>query len=175
MHLLASEGIGTGVVINGKTITGYRGIFGEVGHMSIDAMGAKCVCGNYGCLEMYCSALALVRDVLMELPKHPDSSLNGEAQITADAVRLYILDRQEEGELKARDILPLINLELDQPGNILEDYMSLGQEDARIETVVVDIATGDLSQLTYRTPDCRVRLTWNSEGRLTVEYPQEGI
>lgn len=98
-----------------------------------------------------------------------------EAQITADAVRLYILDRQEEGELKARDILPLINLELDQPGNILEDYMSLGQEDARIETVVVDIATGDLSQLTYRTPDCRVRLTWNSEGRLTVEYPQEGI
>ena len=69
----------------------------------------------------------------------------------------------------------MINLELDQPGNILEDYMSLGQEDARIETVVVDIATGDLSQLTYRTPDCRVRLTWNSEGRLTVEYPQEGI
>lgn len=86
VHLLASEGIGTGVVINGKTITGYRGIFGEVGHMSIDAMGAKCVCGNYGCLEMYCSALALVRDVLMELPKHPDSSLNGEAQITADTV-----------------------------------------------------------------------------------------
>lgn len=86
VHLLASEGIGTGVVINGKIISGYRGIFGEVGHMSIDAMGAKCVCGNYGCLEMYCSALALVRDVSSELPKHPDSSLNGEERITADAV-----------------------------------------------------------------------------------------
>lgn len=98
-----------------------------------------------------------------------------EAQITADAVRQYILDRQREGELKTRDILPLINLELDQPGNILEEYMSLGQKESRIETVVVELHTGSLEQLTYSTKDCRVRLSWDEEGNLTAEYPQEGI
>ena len=86
VHLLASEGIGTGVVINGKIISGYRGIFGEVGHMSINAMGARCVCGNYGCLEMYCSALALVKDVTAELAKYPESSLNSEEKITAEVI-----------------------------------------------------------------------------------------
>ena len=98
-----------------------------------------------------------------------------EAQITADAVRQYILDRQRDGELKTRDILPLINLELDQPGNVLEEYMSLGQKESRIETVVVELHTGILEQLTYSTKDCRVRLSWDKEGNLTAEYPQEGI
>jgi len=28
----------------------------EVGHMSVEAGGEKCLCGNYGCLELYCSA-----------------------------------------------------------------------------------------------------------------------
>lgn len=86
VHLLASEGIGTGVVIDGKIISGYRGIFGEVGHMSINMMGARCVCGNCGCLEMYCSALAFVKDVLAELPKHPESTLNSVNKITAETV-----------------------------------------------------------------------------------------
>ena len=86
VHLLASEGIGSGVVIDGKIISGYRGIFGEVGHMSINVMGARCVCGNCGCLEMYCSALAFVKDVLAELPKHPESTLNSEKKVTADTV-----------------------------------------------------------------------------------------
>lgn len=86
VHLLASEGIGTGVVLDGKIISGYRGIFGEVGHMSINAEGDKCVCGNYGCLETYCSALAFVKTVVTELPQHPESSLNSEEKITAEVI-----------------------------------------------------------------------------------------
>lgn len=86
VHLLASEGIGTGVVVNGKIISGYRGIFGEVGHMSINVSGERCICGNYGCLEMYCSALALVKDVLKRLPAYPESTLHKERKITAEVV-----------------------------------------------------------------------------------------
>lgn len=86
VHLLASEGIGAGVVIGGKIISGYRGIFGEIGHMSINAMGPRCLCGNRGCLEMYCSALALVRDVQAGLPEHPESSLTSEQKITAEVI-----------------------------------------------------------------------------------------
>lgn len=95
VHLLASEGIGTGVVLDGKIIGGYRGIFGEVGHMSINAEGDKCVCGNHGCLEMYCSALALVKTVLTELPDHPQSSLNAEEKITADVVFNHMVQGDE--------------------------------------------------------------------------------
>ena len=37
-------------------------------------------------LEMYCSALALVRDVQAGLPEHPESSLTSEQKITAEVI-----------------------------------------------------------------------------------------
>jgi glucokinase len=48
-------GIGGGLVINGEMIHGASDAAGELGHMTIDFTGRKCKCGNYGCLEAYCS------------------------------------------------------------------------------------------------------------------------
>jgi glucokinase len=44
-------GIGGGYISNGKLIRGYNGTTGEIGHMVIDFNGAKCKCGQRGCLE----------------------------------------------------------------------------------------------------------------------------
>lgn len=84
--LLASEGIGAGIISRGKIIRGAVGTAGEVGHMSINSRGPRCTCGNYGCLEMYTSALAFANQVAKDLEKHPESSLNGESTISANAV-----------------------------------------------------------------------------------------
>ena len=86
VSFLASEGIGAGVVTDGKLLLGTNGVAGEVGHMSINVDGPTCVCGNRGCLEMYCSALAFARRVTEDLRGYPESSLNHEAVITPEEV-----------------------------------------------------------------------------------------
>lgn len=54
-------GLGAGIVIGGKLLTGSRGTTGEIGHMHIRPSDDLCVCGNYGCLEAMASGWALLR------------------------------------------------------------------------------------------------------------------
>lgn len=56
-------GIGGGIVIDDKLWTGASGMAGEIGHITIYPDGARCNCGNYGCLESYASATAIRRMV----------------------------------------------------------------------------------------------------------------
>lgn len=98
-----------------------------------------------------------------------------EAQLAADGVRWYLDEKQRKGKLKTKDLFPLIGLELDQPGNVLEEYLGPGQPGARIETVAVDLSTGGLKQLTYGNPYVRVRLTWDEAGNMKIEYPGQEL
>jgi len=86
VSLLISEGVGAGIIENGAILQGVYGTAGEVGHMSIDLNGPKCACGNRGCLELYTSALSFARIVAEELKDHPESSLYGLEDITAETV-----------------------------------------------------------------------------------------
>lgn len=54
------SGIGAGILINGELYHGNRGQGGEIGHMIIQPFGIKCPCGNEGCMEQYCSELAVL-------------------------------------------------------------------------------------------------------------------
>jgi glucokinase len=45
-------GVGGGIVINGELWHG-RGSAGEIGHMVVRRGGARCPCGNRGCMEAY--------------------------------------------------------------------------------------------------------------------------
>lgn len=83
VHIIASEGVGAGVINRGHLVYGADGAAGEIGHMSIAFDGRSCDCGpqSRGCLEQYVSALALVREVKEQLPLHPESSLNQAEQL----------------------------------------------------------------------------------------------
>lgn len=52
-------GIGGGIVIGGKILHGFRGMAGEIGHMTVFPDGNPCGCGNCGCLEKHASASAI--------------------------------------------------------------------------------------------------------------------
>ncbi len=54
-------GVGGGIIIGGKLLTGINGAAGEIGHMTIAMDGPECTCGRKGCFERYASATALVR------------------------------------------------------------------------------------------------------------------
>jgi glucokinase len=54
-------GIGGGIIANGELVRGQSGFGGEIGHMAVDARGALCGCGGYGCWERYASGNGLAR------------------------------------------------------------------------------------------------------------------
>lgn len=69
-------GIGGAAVIDNKIYTGQNGSSMEIGHMTIEFNGRKCVCGNQGCLEQYASATALVGFIRENINKFPESSIH---------------------------------------------------------------------------------------------------
>ncbi|MDF2606175.1 MAG: hypothetical protein K0S34_365 [Bacillales bacterium] len=53
-------GLGGGLILNNKIVTGTSGYAGELGHLYIpNKYNFKCKCGNIGCLETICSAQGL--------------------------------------------------------------------------------------------------------------------
>jgi glucokinase len=75
--LTLGTGVGSGIILNGQLWRGVDGLAGELGHTSVEPFGGvHCKCGNFGCLEVYASATAIVRLTLERLLRHPDSILN---------------------------------------------------------------------------------------------------
>ncbi|MEK7255401.1 MAG: ROK family protein, partial [Bacteroidota bacterium] len=53
--VIMGTGTGSGVVVNGKILTGRHGIGGEWGHNFLDESGGPCYCGKSGCVEQVLS------------------------------------------------------------------------------------------------------------------------
>lgn len=66
-------GVGSGIILDGKLITGTNYGGAELGHMVIEYNGRKCSCGRRGCFEAYCSATALVDMTREKFNSSPDS------------------------------------------------------------------------------------------------------
>ena len=60
VYVNVSDGVGTGVVVNGQVLRGQRNTAGEFGHVPLSADGPECHCGGRGCLEAYTSNLATI-------------------------------------------------------------------------------------------------------------------
>lgn len=52
-------GIGVGILTNGQLYRGFRGIAGELGHITVKEDGELCRCGNHGCFELYSKERAI--------------------------------------------------------------------------------------------------------------------
>lgn len=57
--VFVGTGIGGGVIVGGRLLTGSTGVAGEVGHTVIDLHGPPCRCGNHGCLEAHAGGWAI--------------------------------------------------------------------------------------------------------------------
>ncbi|MCT9931466.1 ROK family transcriptional regulator [Planotetraspora sp. A-T 1434] len=54
-------GIGCGLVVNGRMVSGAYGVAGEIGHIGVDMAGPSCHCGGRGCVEAIAGTHAIVR------------------------------------------------------------------------------------------------------------------
>jgi glucokinase len=70
-------GVGGGIIIDGRPVSGVHGSAGEIGHIMVNREETEaCGCGNYGCVEQYCSATGVVRLAKQHLARtHRDSIL----------------------------------------------------------------------------------------------------
>jgi glucokinase len=73
--LTLGTGIGGGIVLNGEIFHGISDAAGEIGHITIEANGRKCKCGNYGCLEAYASGPAIALRAIEGIEAGADSLL----------------------------------------------------------------------------------------------------
>ncbi len=81
-------GVGGGIIVNGKVLSGSTGAGGEIGHIHIDDNEReKCGCGNTGCLEQYASATGIARLAVRRLAKDDmPSPIRGLSPMSAKAV-----------------------------------------------------------------------------------------
>ncbi|HEY6188332.1 MAG TPA: ROK family protein [Pyrinomonadaceae bacterium] len=75
-YVTIGTGIGGAIILDGKLWFGASGFAGEFGHITIDAEGIECVCGNTGCLETVASAPNIVRRANERLYRDNTSSLS---------------------------------------------------------------------------------------------------
>lgn len=59
--ITVGQGVGGGVLVDGRSLSGPLLSSGEIGHVVVDPEGSRCACGNRGCLETSLSAPALRR------------------------------------------------------------------------------------------------------------------
>ena len=100
-------GVGGGVVLGGRLLTGYTGAAAEPGHTVIlDTPDAPlCTCGRRGCFESFASATALIRMTKEARAAHPESLLNTLA-LTENAVTgRTAFDAATKGDAAAQEVV----------------------------------------------------------------------
>jgi len=51
IYLAGEVGVGGGIIVDGRLVTGSQGYAGELGHMIVNPGGRTCRCGSRGCFE----------------------------------------------------------------------------------------------------------------------------
>ena len=100
-------GVGGGVVLGGKLLTGYTGAAAEPGHMVIlDTPDApRCTCGRPGCLESLASATALIRMTKEAMAAHPESALHGIAAQSGGVNGRTAFDAAAQGDAAGKAVV----------------------------------------------------------------------
>ncbi len=79
--VMPGQGVGSGIIIDGKIVRGQLGIAGEIGHMSIDYSGPRCECGNRGCFEKYACTSAILEFMKQNISKYNNTCLDSGSTI----------------------------------------------------------------------------------------------
>ena len=94
--LTLGTGIGGGIILDGKLFHGSNFAGAEFGHMTICYNGRRCNCGGIGCLEMYASAPAMVKDTKRLLKRYRKSIIHKLINGDLDSLTTEIIFQAEK-------------------------------------------------------------------------------
>ncbi len=106
--LTIGTGVGGGIIDNGHLLRGAAGMAAEVGHIRVVPGGHRCGCGLRGCLEVYGSGSALVREAQEAARKGavPGARLLEMAGGKAKNITgIMVTQAAEEGDTMALDLM----------------------------------------------------------------------
>lgn len=86
IYVTISTGVGGGVITRGEMLLGSHGFAAEVGHMTVEAQGVRCACGNIGCLEAYASGPSIARHAIEQLQRGAVSMVS--EMVSGDLTRI---------------------------------------------------------------------------------------
>ncbi|HLS08516.1 ROK family transcriptional regulator [Lentibacillus sp.] len=109
IYVSVGVGIGVGLILNGKLYQGNNGFSGEMGHMTIEANGARCRCGNNGCWELYASEQALINNTAHFGIKNEDNILEKMMNLAEEGDQEAIKRFKAIGDYLGIGIINIIN------------------------------------------------------------------
>lgn len=99
-------GVGSGIIVDGKIVSGINYAGGEMGHTVIVVNGKPCNCGRSGCWECYASATALISQTKEKMQECPDSKMwelcNGDIQKVSGRTAFNAM---YEGDKAAKEVV----------------------------------------------------------------------
>ena len=106
IYITISTGIGGGIIVDGKVLSGSKGMAGEIGHMTIWDEGPPCHCGSQGCWEALASGTALARAARKRIETGADTAILSLAEgkiekVTAQTVQ----SAAEKGDSIANELI----------------------------------------------------------------------
>lgn len=111
---ILGTGVGGGIVIDGRLLTGVNGIAGEWGHSPLpwpqdgERPGPRCYCGKSGCVETFLSGPGLALDHRRATGEALDAAVIADRAEAGDAAAAASLGRYEDR--LARGLAAVINL-----------------------------------------------------------------
>lgn len=121
IYLGLGTGVGGGLVIRDKLITGSHGFAMEVGHLIVEAEGRLCGCGNRGCMERYASASGVSLSYAEKTGKQLDAGAISALAETGDAAALDAFERA--GDALAQGLAHILKV-VDVPNVVIGGGMS---------------------------------------------------
>ena len=93
IYVMCNQGVGSGVIVEGNILRGKNSVAGEIGHQKVVQDGRICSCGRKGCLEAYCSTVAICKSVKDRLSKGEKSVIrkyidNDYSKITYELINI---------------------------------------------------------------------------------------
>jgi predicted NBD/HSP70 family sugar kinase len=110
VYVKLATGIGAGIVLDGRLYRGAAGTAGELGHVTLDARGAVCRCGNRGCVELAAGGRALLAHARQSHPElHDLAGLIAYAHAGDPGCRRLIIDAGTQLGYALGNLVNLIN------------------------------------------------------------------
>ena len=98
-------GVGSGIIVDGKIVSGVNFAGGECGHMVIVVDGEPCTCGRKGCWEAYASATALIRQTKAAMEADPDSVMHEFAAEEGKVSGRTAFDAMRKGDISGINVV----------------------------------------------------------------------